>query len=123
MPDSGLTPFPDFQHCLQIGKGVERGGRRGASHPGAARHIHQLGMLVLVAIGAEQFPIAAIRRVVVVVAVLVVDFELLKIAVRERAGTASAHPGKELERLRAIALSPFLGVASRFENNLVQPTI
>ena len=37
------------------------------------------------AIGAEQFPIAAVRRIVVAVAVLVVDFEKLKRALPERA--------------------------------------
>jgi len=120
MPAPGLVPFSGRQHCLQIGKGIEGGGRRGVSRPGAARHILQLGVLMLMAIGAEEFPIAAIRRVVVVIAVLVVDFEQLKIAVRKRAGTAPAHPGKELERLRPISLSTLLGVASRFENNLVQ---
>lgn len=72
------------------------------------------------AIGAEQFPIAAVRRIVVVVAVFVVDFKQLKIAVRERARTAPAHPRIEFQRLLAITGGARLGVAAGVADDLVE---
>ena len=41
----------------------------------APRRIFDPGMLVLVAVGAEQFPIAALGGIVVVVIVLVMHFQ------------------------------------------------
>ena len=74
---------------------------------------------MLVAIGAEQFPIAAVRRIVVVIAILVVDFQELQIALVERARAASAYPWRQLERLSPIARQPFLGIAAGVADNLI----
>ena len=65
------------------------------------------------AISAKEFPIAAVRRVVIVVAVFVMDFQQLKIAVVKRARTSATHPRIKVECLRAIADQPFIGVAPR----------
>ena len=78
---------------------------------------------MLMAISAKEFPIAAVRRVVIVVAVFVMDFQQLKIALVERARTSAAHPRIKLESLRAIAGEPFIGVAPRVNDYLVQPVI
>ena len=53
-------------------------------------------VLVLVAIDAEQLPVRAVRGIVVMVAVLVVDGELAQAVGREMAGAAGAHVGEEL---------------------------
>lgn len=75
------------------------------------------------AIGAQQLPIAAVRRVVIVVAVFVMDFQQLKVAVVKRARTSATHPRIKLERLRAIAGQPFIGVAPRVTDYLVKAII
>jgi hypothetical protein len=74
-------------------------------------------------VGAEQLPVAAARRVVVVVAVFVMHFQQLKIGVREGARTAATHPRLQFERLRAIALGTLVGVAPGVADDFVQPVV
>src|SRR4051812_50216793 len=50
-------------------------------------------VLVLMTVDAQELPVAAVRRVVVVVAVLVVHGELAQAAGREMAGGGGAHAG------------------------------
>jgi hypothetical protein len=82
--DAGLAgkPIP----CFSAG----RPGRRMAggwlwafpAWPGPGRRIHpesHLLVLVVMAVDAEKFPVAAVRRVVVVIVVLVVDRKLLEV--------------------------------------------
>ena len=61
-------------------------------------------MLVVVAVDAEQLPVASVGRVVVVVVVLVVDRELAQPPARKLAPTRGAHVGQQLERALAVAL-------------------
>src|SRR4026208_1683060 len=65
--------FLCFQLRLQVGERIVGGQRSlstGRSRPG--RLIEDACMLVFMAIDAEQFPVASIQRIVVVVMVLVV---------------------------------------------------
>ena len=78
---------------------------------------------MLMAIGAEEFPIAAVRRIVIVVAVLVVNFQQLKIAVRKRTRTSPTHPRKKFQCLRSISGGPLVGVAPGVTYHLIQPLI
>src|SRR5438045_3687853 len=55
-------------------------------------------MLVLVAIGAQQFPVAAVTGIVVVVVVAVMHLEQAQIGVGEFPAAATANPGIHLER-------------------------
>ena len=80
-------------------------------------------MLVLMAIGAQQFPVAAVRRIVLVIAVFMMYFKELQIGMGEGAGAAPAHPGIELQRLRAVTGIPLVCRAARLKNHLVQPVI
>ena len=72
-----------------------------------ARGISRLGVLiarvlVLVAVNTEQLPVAAVGRVVVVVAVLVVNRELTQALGAELTRAAPADPRQDLERLLAV---------------------
>ncbi len=78
---------------------------------------------MLMTIGAQKFPITAVCRIVIMVAVLVVDFQQLKIAVLKRTRTSPTHPGKALQCLRSISCGTLLRIASRLKNNLVKPVI
>src|SRR5207302_2181254 len=60
------------------------------------------GVLGLVALGAEVLPIAPVRRVVVVIAVLVVDGEQVQVLLVELARAARADPTVHCQRARAV---------------------
>jgi hypothetical protein len=50
-------------------------------------------------------------------------FELMQIGMGKRAGATPAHPGIQLQRLRAVTGFPLIGRAARLKNHLVQPVI
>ena len=60
------------------------------------------GMLVLVTVDAEQLPVAAVRRIVVVVVVLVMHRELLEVLPTELSATARANPRVDAQGLLAV---------------------
>src|SRR5581483_6368342 len=62
-------------------------------------------VLGLVAVGAEILPVAAVGRVVVVVAVLVVDGQEVEVRRLELARTARADPAVQRERALAVAVA------------------
>src|SRR2546423_11439639 len=70
-----------------------------------------LGVLGLVALGAEVLPVAPVRRVVVVVAVLVVDGEQVKVLLVELARAARADPTVQRQRARAVVEPARAGLA------------
>jgi hypothetical protein len=60
-------------------------------------------MLVVVAVETQQFPVAAVGGVVVVVVVSVVYRQLTEFFPLEFAGTATADVGKKLQRLLPVS--------------------
>ena len=86
----------------------------------AAAGFKQALVLVVVAIQAQQFPVAAVGRVVVVVVVAVVDGEFAQVGVGEAARTAAADPGVDLQRLLAVALIALFGGTARFGDDFVE---
>ena len=61
-------------------------------------------VLVVMAVQAQQFPVAAIGRVVVVIVVPVMYGQLTKVGVCEFARAATADPRIDLERLLSVTL-------------------
>ncbi len=61
-------------------------------------------MFIIVAVKAEQFPIAAIRRVIIVVVILVMDREFTELPASEFAAAPRADVGIHFERPLAIVL-------------------
>jgi len=83
-------------------------------------------VLVVVAVDAQEFPVAAVGRVVVVVVVAMVDGELAHRRVVEAPAAAAADPGVDLERPLAVALLAFLARALETQigaNILSTPTL
>ena len=93
-----------LQHLLEIGERRVGGGVALFGVCAAVGCLQQALVLVVVAVEAEQFPIAAIRRIVVVVVVPMVHRQFAQIAVGEFARAAAADPGVDLQRLFAVAL-------------------
>ncbi len=74
---------------------------------------------MLVAIGAQQLPVTAVSRIVVMVAVFMMDFQQLQIAVVEAARASSAYPREKLKRLGAITCEALVGIAARVADDLI----
>ena len=78
-------------------------------------------VLRLMAISAQQLPVAAVGRVVIVIAVPMVDFEQLQVRMRELPRAPAADPRIELERLLAVTLRALRLRAPGVRDNAVQP--
>lgn len=68
-----------------------------------AERLHGTCVLVLVTVDAEILPIAAIRRVVIVVVIAMMHGQLVQILTRELTAAACADPAMQLQRLLAVA--------------------
>ena len=77
--------------------------------------IHIPLVLIVMAIKTQQFPVAAVRRIVVVVVILVMDRELTKFFACEFAPASCTDPWVYLERLLPIGFFP----TSSLSNDLV----
>jgi len=83
---------------------------------------HQMPrVLIVVTVKTQQLPVAAVRRIVFVVVILVVDGELPQSLALEFAPAAPTNCWKYFERLLAIALHPNLSFASSLSNELIPP--
>ena len=89
-------------------------------HAGAGLRFGLALVFVVVAVHAEQLPVAAIGGVVVVVVVAVVHGQLTQIDVGESAGATAADPGVDLERAFAVALAAGVGVAAGIGDDAVE---
>ena len=86
---------------------------------GVAVTLQHPGVLVVVAVDAEQLPVAAVGGIVEVVVVLVMDRELLKLLAGELAAAMRADMRQYLEGLAAIALVPLLALVSYLSDELI----
>jgi hypothetical protein len=78
-------------------------------------------VFVIVAVKAQQFPVAAIGRIVVVIVVTMVHCKLRHIGMREFAHAAPTHPRIHFQRALAIAQLALVGCAPCVSHNFVQP--
>lgn len=95
------------QQVCECGKGLVGNGIRGlfTDMSGFIRHFVSISpMLVVVTINAEIFPVAPVRRIVVVIVILVMDREQVEIFTGEVSAAAGTYPGMDLKRLLAVAL-------------------
>src|SRR6476659_74074 len=76
----------------------------GALAATAGRCFQLATVLVVVTVQAQQFPVAAIRRIVVMVVVPMMDRQLAQIGAREFASAPAADPRIYPERLLAVSL-------------------
>ena len=77
-------------------------------------------MLVVVAVQAKQFPVAAIGRVVVVIVVAMMDRQLAQVGAREFACAAAADPRVDLQRQIPVVLLARFRVAACVGDDPVQ---
>ena len=112
-----------FDEVRKVGKRkVRRSGRRMCLVRGPASRGFQLArVFVIVAINAEEFPVASIRRVMVVIVILVVHSELDHVGAIEFARATPANPRVELQCLFAVGLLARFLTAACFGDDVVEP--
>ena len=76
-------------------------------------------MLVVMAIKTKQLPVTAVRWIIVMVVVLVMDRELPQIFAAKLAATTCAYLGVQLQSLRPVALLALRALAPSHFNNPV----
>jgi hypothetical protein len=77
-------------------------------------------MFVIVAIKAQEFPIAAIGWIIIMIVIAMVNSELLKISGCKFSRAASANPRVHFERLSTIGLFTFSLIFSRVGDDLIE---
>src|SRR5690242_8072237 len=80
-------------------------------------------MLVLMAISAQQLPVAAVGRIVVVVVIAMMHLQQLQVRMRELTRTTAADPRIDLERSISIALGALLACAARVGDHPVEASV
>lgn len=80
-------------------------------------------VLVVVAVDAEQFPVAAIVRVVVVVVVAVVHRQFAQVGGGEFAGAAAADPRVDFQGALAVTLGAAVGGLAGIADDLVEAAV
>lgn len=75
------------------------------------------------AIDTQQLPVAAVRRVVLVVMILVMDREFTEFLAREFAPAPCADPWEQLERSLPIGPLPTFSLAPGLGNKLIQSVV
>jgi hypothetical protein len=63
-------------------------------------------MLTFVAVHAKQFPVAAVGRIIIVVAVFMVHRQLVQFLAGKFSSAPGADPRQDLERLIAVNIPP-----------------
>ena len=99
---------------LMHGSGLLFGARQ---HPVVSLIIQISRVLIVVAVEAQQFPVASVGRIVLVVVVFVMDRELTKPLALEFTSTPRTNPRKNLKRLLPITLFPLLLAAPGLRDN------
>jgi len=77
-------------------------------------------VFVVMAIDTEQFPVATVRRVVVMVVISMVHCQLPQIGAGEFPPTAATDPGIELEGLLPVTLLPVLPFATGLGDDAIE---
>lgn len=78
-------------------------------------------VFIVMAVETKQFPVAAVRWVVVVIVIAVVNGQLTEVGAREHSSAATADPRIDLQRLLTVAIGALVGSASRLGHDAIEP--
>ena len=118
MRASGLA-----EQIFQVGEGRMCCARHAASRTiaGIISAGFKLALVfVVMAVQAEQFPVAAIHRIVLVIVVTVMNRQFAQIGAGEFACATAADPGVYLQGLFAVALVALFGAISSIGDDAIQ---
>src|SRR5690606_30505696 len=124
LPSPGHSALA-LEQGLQVGErtGLGRYGRVFRGQCADTGVVDQARMLVVVTVHAQQLPVAAVGRVVVVVVVAMVDCQLLQVGAGEIARAAAAGPRIHLQGALAVALLALRRTATRLGDDAVEPGV
>jgi len=77
-------------------------------------------VLAVVAIHAQELPVAAVGGIIIVVAVFMMDRQLVKLFAGKFSSAPGAYPGQDLERLIAVNIPPPFPKLPRSRNYMLQ---
>ena len=80
------------------------------------------GVLLVMALETQQFPIAAVRWIVVVVVILMMDCKLAQSFACEFTAAPSTDVGENLQRSVPISRQPLPSISSSLGNDLIEFT-
>lgn len=133
MPSGGLQPETDCphserltalvsQHRLEVGEGRVGCRLSLVRTAGIAACGFELALVFIVmAVEAEQLPVAAVGRVVLVIVVAMMHGQFAQVAKGKFTGASAAYPRINLQRLFAIALVAGVGSAAGIGDDAVEP--
>jgi hypothetical protein len=78
-------------------------------------------VLIVVTVEAQQLPVAAVGRIIIVVVIFVMDCEFSNFLACEFAPASRTDPRKKLERSLSIGLLPTFPVTPSLGNDLIRP--
>ena len=74
-------------------------------------------VLVIVTVNAKHFPIAAIRRIVVVIVILVMDGKFFQVFPRELPGAGTADMGEQAKGSFPVPCIPLCHITAQFRQH------
>lgn len=80
-------------------------------------------VLAVVAIHAQELPVAAVGRIIIVVAVFMMHRQLVKFFTGKFSSAPGAYPGQDFKRLGAVNISPPFPKLPRFGNDVLQRVV
>ena len=80
-------------------------------------------VLIVVAVDTQQFPVTAVRGIIIMVVIPVMDRKFTKSFACEFTSTPRADPRENLKRSLTIGILPTLPVAPGSGNYLIQPVV
>ena len=116
------VPSGLFQQICQAGEGTCLAFSSAGLTAIVPRAVFQFPlMFVVMTVQAQQFPVAAIGWVVVVVVVAVMDGQLVQVAAVEFARATTTDPGIELQGLLSITAQSLITGPPGCGNDLIKP--
>ena len=77
-------------------------------------------VLTVVAVHTKEFPVTAVGRIIIVIAVLMVDRQLVKFLAGKFPAAPGAYPRQDLERFIAVKIPPTFPQLPRLGKNVLQ---
>jgi hypothetical protein len=85
--------------------------------------IQRSRVLAVVAVHAQELPVAAVGGIMIVVAVFMMHRQLVKFFTGKFSSAPGAYPGQDFERLVAVNISPPFPKLPRFGNDVLQRVV
>lgn len=80
-------------------------------------------MFIIMAVQTQQFPVASVLGIIIVIVIAMMDRQLMEVLVVEFTATTTANPGIELERLFPVGKRALILFTPSLCDDPVQPVL